>query len=65
MSSIQANAKIFWLAFQSLSRKEKRKVIEEFMSQDDFREDLLDIFIFESRKQEHPHPIEEYLSKRK
>ena len=62
MSSAQAKAEIFWLAFNSLPKKEKRAIIEEFLSEDEFREDLLDIAIFAARKNEKARPIHEYLA---
>jgi len=65
MTKVQAKAEIFTMAFKSLSKKEKEVVIENFLDDPEFREDLIDVAVIEQRKGEKARPFREYLNERK
>lgn len=64
MTSIEAKGAVFWMAFASLSRKEKRAVLERLLADKEFREDLLDIATTLQREGEPTRPFREYLTYR-
>ncbi len=61
MSIRQAKAEVFWLAFKSLPTGERRSIIERLLKDKEFREDLIDLSIFEQRQKEPSRPLEDYL----
>jgi hypothetical protein len=65
MTKIQAKAEIFNMAFKSLSKKEKELVIEHFLNDPEFKEDLIDVAIIAQRKGEKARPFREYLSEKR
>ena len=58
MDTIESRSEVFWMAFSSLSRKERHAVVQRLLEDPEFTEDLLDIAIFEQRKDEHSEPWE-------
>ncbi len=64
MTPTEAKADIFLLAFYSLPKSEQQAIIQELFSEKEFRQDLLDIAVFESRRDEPSRPIEEYIAER-
>lgn len=58
-------ADIFMMAFKSLTHREKTEILRRFLSDKEFREDLMDIVVFEARRHEISRPINEYLESRK
>lgn len=65
MSSIEARAEVFWMAFKSLTREEKQAVIERLLKDKEFMQDLIDMAIIEQRREEPSRPIEDYLAEKK
>ena len=65
MSAKEAKVEVFWMAFKSLTKKEKQSVIERLLKDKEFMEDLIDMAIIEQRCKEPSRPIEDYLAKRK
>jgi hypothetical protein len=49
------------LALESLSKSEKRVVISRLLEDEELREDLIDIAVYEQRKNEPTRPFSEYL----
>jgi hypothetical protein len=65
MSTIQAKAEIFWMAFRGLPKKEKQSVIERLLKDKEFMEDLIDLAILKQRRKEPSRSLEDYLADRK
>ncbi len=61
MSTTQSRAEIFMMALESLSKSEKRVVISRLLEDEELREDLIDIAVYEQRKNEPSRPFSEYL----
>lgn len=59
-----ATAEVFWTAFRALSKTERKVVVRRFVSEKAFREDLLDLAVFEKRRNESSRPFEDYLRDR-
>lgn len=64
MTTKEATAEVFWIAFRALSKKEREAVVEKLLNDREFIEDLIDIFILEQRKDEPSRPLDEYLADR-
>ena len=64
MDTIESRSEVFWMAFSSLSKKERQAVVERLLKDPQFGEDLMDIAIFEQRKHEPSRPFREYLEER-
>lgn len=64
MTATEATAEIFWIAFRALPKKEKDAVIEKFLEEQEFLEDLIDLAIIEQRKTEPSRSLDEYLAER-
>jgi hypothetical protein len=64
MTAAAATAEIFWTAFRSLPRAERRAVIEKLLTDRRFREDLIDAATIEQRRKEPARPLKEYLAAR-
>jgi len=65
MPSTQANADVFWLAFQALSKKERETVVERLLQDREFREDVIDLALLEKRQKEPARKLGDYLSARR
>ncbi|MGB8658124.1 MAG: hypothetical protein WCE90_10135 [Candidatus Zixiibacteriota bacterium] len=65
MSTIQAKAEIFWMAFRGLPKREKQSVIERLLKDEEFMEDLIDLAILKQRRKEPSRSLEHYLADRK
>ena len=52
MPAIEARAEIFLMALRSLSKKEREQILTRLLEDEEFREDVLDIALYESRKDE-------------
>ena len=61
MSIHEAKADVFWLAFKALPRGERQSVIERLLKDKEFREDLIDLAVFEQREKEPSRPLKDYL----
>ena len=65
MSAVESRAEVFWMAFSSLSRAERHKVVNRLLKDPEFREDLIDIAIAKQRSKEPSRPFEEYLTEQR
>jgi len=65
MTLQEAKAEVFWMAFKSMSKKERQSVIERLLKEKEFMEDLIDIVILEQRRDEPSRPLEDYLAEKK
>ncbi|MBF0258179.1 MAG: hypothetical protein HQK62_04960 [Desulfamplus sp.] len=65
ITSVDATAEIFCTAFNALSKKEKRAVINKLFQHKEFYEDFIDISIMEQRKNEPSRSLDSYLAERK
>ena len=64
MNKVESKAEVFLWALQSLSKAEREAFISRLMEEPELREDILDIAIFEQRKDEPSRPFREYLAER-
>jgi hypothetical protein len=64
MSVSEARREIFWMAFKGLPKKDRQSVVERFLKDNEFIEDLIDIVIFEQRRNEPSRPLKTYLADR-
>lgn len=62
MTGAESRAEVFWMAFRSLPKAERQKVIARLLRDPDFTEDLMDIAIAKKRSKESVRPFEEYLA---
>ena len=60
----QATAEVFWLAFRALRNEERQAVVERFLRDEEFREELIDTVIIQQRQDEDLRPLAEYLVER-
>ena len=65
MPAIEARAEIFLMALHSLSKKEREQILTRLLEDEEFREDVLDIALYESRKDEPSRPFRDYLAERR
>ncbi len=65
MPAIEARAEIFLMALRSLSKKEREQILTRLLEDEEFREDVLDIALYESRKDEPSRPFRDYLAERR
>jgi hypothetical protein len=65
MTSTEATAEVFWTAFRALSRKERDAFFEKLVTDEKVSEDLRDILVIESRRNEPTITLDEYLIKRR
>lgn len=65
MPAIEARAEIFLMALRSLSKKEREQILTRLLEDEEFREDVLDIALYESRKDEPSRPFRDYLTERR
>ncbi len=65
MNSSEAKAEIFFTAFKTLPKKDKRVVIEKILQNKEFRKDLIDTVLIEQRKNEPSISLDDYLKDRK
>ena len=65
MQAIESRAEVFLMALRSLPNKERERVPTRLLEDLGFREDLLDIALYESRKDEPSRPFRDYLKERR
>jgi len=65
MSATEAKAEVFWMAFNTLPKRERRSVIERLLKDTEFMEDLVDIAILEQHRKEPSRPLEDYLAEKR
>ena len=66
MTSKEATAEIFWMAFKALSKKEQEAVLARLLQDKDFVEDLIDIALIEEARREPGQDmlLRDYIRKR-
>ena len=64
MNATQATAEVFWTAFRALPKREREAFLERLFSDQEFKEDLIDLAILEQRKGETSRTLSEYLAER-
>jgi len=65
LSTTEAAAEIFWVAFRSLPRDGQRAVLARLMQERQFREDVIDLGILRERRHEPARPLASCLATRK
>lgn len=65
MTTTEATAEVFWTAFRSLPKKERKAVVEKLLEDREFMEDLIDIVILEQRQKEPSRSLDEYFADRR
>ncbi|MCK6622357.1 MAG: hypothetical protein HUU32_18500 [Calditrichaceae bacterium] len=65
MTTVEANAEVFWMAFRALPKKERHVIVQKLLLDKEFREDLIDIVILEQRKNEPARSLNDYLAERR
>jgi len=56
ISPTEATVQVFWTASRTLPKKEREAILEKFLTEKEFMEDLIDILILKQREKE-PYPI--------
>jgi hypothetical protein len=64
MASTGATAEVFWTAFQSLAKKDRRAFLKQLLNNRELREDLIDLTIIRQREKEISRPLGVYLAQR-
>ena len=62
MKATQSKAEIYVMALQSLSKAEKKAVIERLLEDESLREDILDIALIRQRQGEPSRPFSAYIA---
>lgn len=65
VSTSEAAAELFWVAFRSLPRDRRQAVVARLMQERQFREDVTDLSILRERRDEPTRPLASYLARRK
>jgi hypothetical protein len=65
ISTNEAIAEVYWTAFQALPKREREAVINRFLENSEFREDVMDMSIMKARQKEPSRPLKVYLAERK
>lgn len=65
MTQSQATADVFLTAFRALPKQEQGAVLAGIVQDESFREDLLDLGVFEQRRDESSQNFEEFLTENK
>jgi len=58
-------AEVFIQAFKSLRKQDRDAFFEKLLEIKEYKEDMIDLAILESRKNEPRRPLREYLAKKK
>ena len=56
-STNEATAQVFWTAFRALPKKARDAIVEKFLTEREFMEDLTDAVILKQRRNEPSRPI--------
>jgi hypothetical protein len=62
MTQSQATAEVFLTAFRALPKQEQGAVLAGIVQDENLREDLLDLGVFEQRREEPSQNFEEFLA---
>lgn len=60
MTALEARSEVFWMAFASLSKGERRAVVQRLLQDPEFQEELFDVALFLERQKEPSRPYEEF-----
>ncbi len=64
MTMTQATAEVFLTALRALPKKQQSAVLIRIADEKDLREDLLDLALIASRRDEPSRPFREYLAEK-
>ncbi len=64
MDVAQSRSEVFWMAFSSLSKKERQAIVQRLLQDPEFLEDLTDIITIELRKGEPARSFRAYLAEK-
>lgn len=64
MTTVQATAEVFLRAIEGLTKKEQLAFLEKLLQHRRYREDLIDLAMFEARRHEPSRPLGDYLVER-
>ena len=64
MTVQEAQAEVFWMAFKALRKKERAVVVSRLLSDEEFREDLMDIALIAQARHEpgEDMPLQDYIA---
>ena len=65
VTNAEARSEVFWMAFQSLPKAERKRVLRRLLRESEFMEDLIDIAVAKSRSEEPVRPFDEYLEEQR
>ena len=65
MNKIESRAEIFLMAWQALSKAERKTVVNRLLEDPKMREDILDLALIRQRQGEPSRPFREYLAEKK
>ena len=60
MTKSEVATEMFWLAFNSLSKKDKQTILRRMIKDANLRRDLMDLAVIEERRDEPGIPLREY-----
>jgi hypothetical protein len=62
MTQVQATAAVFLTAFRALPKEEQEAVLAGIVEDENLREDLIDLAVFEQRRDEPSQNFDEFLA---
>ena len=65
MKATESKAEVYLIALLSLSKAERKAVIDRILDDEELRQDVLDIAIIRQRQNEPTRPFTDYLSDKK
>ena len=65
MKTSESRAEVYLMALQSLSKAEKKEVINRLLEDESLREDILDLVLIRERQGEPSRPYHAYVAERK
>lgn len=62
LTPTQATVEVFWLAFRSLPKKERREFYEKLANDREFLQDVRDLALVDKRRKESSKSLDDYLA---
>jgi len=62
MTHVEATAEVFFTALRALPKRERQAVLSKIAADEDLRDDLFDLAVFEERRKEPSRPFREFLA---
>ena len=62
MTHVEATAEVFFTALRALPKRERQAVLSKIAADEDLRDDLFDLAVFEERRNEPSRPFHEFLA---